>query len=537
MKTDFSEILKLLAEISNSTFCYLFKTGIRQEIVAYNGNLDPTAPAIKKFNTVLRNLGINNIKKIKETEAFNNLNSQFNITSIDISAIFETDDLSFYLVILTSKPIRSKKIKSQIESVKKILADSVQIVFGSNKKQSTDISDDDGEIRERLEKSEEKFNLLIETAVDLIFSLNGFGYFVQVNENGAKSLGFTPQEMLGKHFLEFIDEDKKAEIATSFQKILSCTTTTYFEAELVHKLNKKLTYEFLVSPTRENGTISGMLAIGRDITNRKKYEVKIKELHTKLEQANRLVSIERDRAKQQITILEEINRLKNEFVSNVSHELRTPLASIVGFAETLSSDEDLPRELINEFSNIILTEGKRLAKFIEDILDFSELESGVSDLKKDDFDLIKILNELLSTLKSQITEKKIILTTEIPEAEIIIFADEEKLIKAFSVIIENAVNVTNSGGRIKIIVQDFLKEVEVIISDTSAGIAEKDLESLFDSYHPGSLSDTGISTVGMGLSLVKQIFDHHKGLVQVKSEINQGTTFIIRLPKKINERG
>ena len=280
-----------------------------------------------------------------------------------------------------------------------------------------------------------------------------------------------------------------------------------------------------------------MLAIGRDITNRKKYEVKIKELHTKLEQANRLVSIERDRAKQQITILEEINRLKNEFVSNVSHELRTPLASIVGFAETLSSDEDLPRELINEFSNIILTEGKRLAKFIEDILDFSELESGVSDLKKDDFDLIKILNELLSTLKSQITEKKIILTTEIPEAEIIIFADEEKLIKAFSVIIENAVNVTNSGGRIKIIVQDFLKEVEVIISDTSAGIAEKDLESLFDSYHPGSLSDTGISTVGMGLSLVKQIFDHHKGLVQVKSEINQGTTFIIRLPKKINERG
>ena len=95
MKTDFSEILKLLAEISNSTFCYLFKTGIRQEIVAYNGNLDPTAPAIKKFNTVLRNLGINNIKKIKETEAFYNLNSQFNITSIDISAIFETDDLSF----------------------------------------------------------------------------------------------------------------------------------------------------------------------------------------------------------------------------------------------------------------------------------------------------------------------------------------------------------------------------------------------------------------------------------------------------------
>jgi len=537
MRTDFSEILKLLTVISDSTFCYLFKTGVRQEIVAYDGNLDAADPSIKEFNSVLGNLGLNNINKIKESDAFNNLNSKFKITSLDITKIVETTDLSYYLVILTSKPIESKKIKSQIDSVKKILTDIIQFNYGSTKKQPAAVSNDDIDIKKRLEKSEEKFNLLIETAVDLIFSLNGFGYFVQVNENGAKSLGFTPQEMLGKHFLEFIDQDKKAEIATSFQKILSCTTTTYFEAELVHKLNKKLTYEFLVSPTRENGTISGVLAIGRDITNRKTYEIKIKDLHTKLQEANRLVSIERDRAKQQITILEEINRLKNEFVSNVSHELRTPLASIVGFAETLSSDEDLPRELINEFSSIILVEGKRLAKYIEDILDFSELESGVSNLQKDDFDLIKMLNDLLLTLKPQMKEKKIIFTTEIPEAEIIIFADKEKLIKAFSVIIENAVNVTNSGGRIKIIVQDFLKEVEVIISDTSAGLSENDLKSLFDSNQPGGLGDAGISTVGMGFSLVKQIFDHHKGLVQVKSEINLGTTFIIHLPKKINERG
>jgi len=384
----------------------------------------------------------------------------------------------------------------------------------------------------RLEKSEKRFGLLINTAIDFIYSLNGFGYLIQVNENGANALGYTSEEMLGKHFLDFAADYQKDDISKSFQNMLSSQSTIHFEIDLLHKLNKSIKYEFLATPLIEGDEITGMLGIGRDVTRRRKSEKTVNDLNQKLAETKRLVEIERDRAKQQITILEEINVLKNEFISNVSHELRTPLASIVGFAETLASDEDLPRELVNEFSGIILTEGKRLARFIDDILDFSELENGGANLNKDEFNIIDMLKSVAVKAEADLKSKNISFTSLIPDAEIVIFADREKLVKAFNTIIENTMRYTKSGDKVSFVVQDFLKEVEIVISDSGDGISENELELLFDKFHSSGSTNAITPTAGIALSLVKQIFDHHKGLLQVKSNIGEGSTFIIRLPKK-----
>ncbi len=390
------------------------------------------------------------------------------------------------------------------------------------------------EILHKLSKSEKRFGLLINTAIDFIYSLDGFGYLLQVNQNGANALGYKSEEMLGKHFLDFAAEDQKIQVSKSFQKMLSSKSTVHFEIDLLHKLNKSLKYEFLATPLIENDTIIGMLGIGRDVSRRRKNEEEIATLNQKLKDSQRLVEIERDRAKQQITILEEINILKNEFVSNVSHELRTPLASIVGFAETLASDEDLPRELVSEFSEIIFTEGKRLARFIEDILDFSELESGGANLQKENFNVVELLNSIYEKAKIDFETANISFTSFIPEAEITIFADREKLIRAFNTIFENTLRFTNSGDQVSLIIQDFLKEVEITISDNGSGISESELELLFDKFHSSGSTNAATPTAGIALSLVKQIFDHHKGLLQVKSSLGEGTTFIIRLPKIID---
>lgn len=384
----------------------------------------------------------------------------------------------------------------------------------------------------RLGKSEKRFGLLINTAIDFIYSLNGFGYLVQVNENGANALGYTAEEMLGKHFLDFAADYHKTEISKSFQNMLSSKSTIHFEIDLLHKLNKHIKFEFLATPLIEGEEITGMLGIGRDVTRRRKSEETINDLKQKLVNSKRLVEIERDRAKQQITILEEINVLKNEFISNVSHELRTPLASIVGFAETLATDEDLPRELVNEFSGIILTEGKRLARFIDDILDFSQLESGGANLNKEEFNIIDLLKNISFKFEEGLGGKNISFTSLIPDAEIIIFADREKLVKAFNTILENSLRYTTSGDNISIVVQDFLKEVEIVIKDSGNGISESELELLFDKFHSSASTNVATPTAGIALSLVKQIFDHHNGILQVKSGVGEGTTFIIRLPKK-----
>jgi PAS domain S-box-containing protein len=387
-------------------------------------------------------------------------------------------------------------------------------------------------ILNKLGKSEEKFRQLIETANDLIISLNSFGYVSLVNKNGIRSLGLRPDEVLGKHFLELVDETTKEETIDAFQKILSSENVTNFEATLVDKFENPVLFDFQAVPTKDGDVISGLLAIGRDITRKRIDENKMQELNTKLIEANRLISIERDRAKQQLTVLEELNKLKNDFVSRISHELRTPLASIVGFAETIVSDEDLPADMMMEFNNIILTEGKRLAKLVNDVLDFSKLESLDTKINKESIDVIALLKNVKESLTGFAEEKAITINFELPEAEIIIFADREILNKAIEDLVENGIKFNQPGGRVTILAQDFLNEVEIIISDTGIGIAEEELPSLFEKFTQFD-SNTGTTIgAGLGLAYVKQVIDLHRGLIQVKSELGSGTTFIIRLPKK-----
>lgn len=384
----------------------------------------------------------------------------------------------------------------------------------------------------RLEKSEEKFRLLVETANDLIIQLNSFGYISLVNKNGAMGLGFTPSELLGKHFLELIDENGKNDILDAFQKILSSEQSINFEASLQDKFNHSCLFEFVATPTKDAGVISGMLAIGRDITTRRYQEQQVRELNNKLIEANRIISIERDRAKHKITVLEELNQLKNEFISRVSHELRTPLASIVGFAETLVYDEELPKDMINEFSGIILTEGKRLSKVIDDILDFSKIENSDSEMKKTNVDLVLLLKNIFNKYEKAAQDKKIIYSSKIPDAEIIIYADSEMLSKALGALIENAIKFTSENGLVTLLLTDFLKETEIIISDTGVGIPESEIPFLFNKFTKGNTKLPKNIGTGLGLAYVKQVIDLHHGLLQVRSEVSKGTSFIIRLPKK-----
>lgn len=386
-------------------------------------------------------------------------------------------------------------------------------------------------IQLRLESSEERFRMLIDTAEDLIFILDGFGYISMVNKNGAKGLGYLPEEMLGKHFLEFIDKEDEAKIAEAFTKILNSSGITTFETVFLDSSDKGVTFEINAKPMMTDGEVTGMLSFGRNITKRKLDEQKIKDLNSKLIEASRIISIERERARHKITVLEEVNKLKSEFISNVSHELRTPLASIVGFAETIISDSDLPKETLNEFSNIILMEGKRLAKLINDILDFSQLESGEEELQKNSMNVIEVLEEVVKSLEDQIKEKKIVLSKEYLGEKIVISADKERLSKVFWNLVSNAIKYTNRDGRISIIVQDYGKEIEIAISDTGVGIPEKDLPNLFQKFNKVQKPGAQISGTGFGLVTVKQIIDLHKGFIKARSQVNKGTTFIIRLPK------
>ena len=390
---------------------------------------------------------------------------------------------------------------------------------------------DEKQLLLKLKSAKEQFSLLLETASGLIFTLDKFGYFISINNKGANKLGYRNNEIIGRHFLEFVSEESKSDLALAFQKILSKNTSVNFETILINNFGQKLSFQIEAASLKIGGKITGMLGTGRDVSVLRKDETLFKQLNAKLTEANRIISIERNRAKEKISVLEELNRLKNDFISNVSHELRTPMASIVGFAETIATDQELPRETILEFNNIILTEGKRLAKLVNDILDFSRLETDANQLNTAKIDLIKFLKELARLYKKQAENKNIILSAELPEAEIFIDADRDRLSKAVGNIISNAVKFTASGGRVSIFAQEFLKEVEILIIDTGEGISSEDIPKLFQKFSKIDNLKEQQPGAGFGLVTTKQIVELHGGIIRVKSEPGKGSTFIIKLPK------
>jgi len=382
-----------------------------------------------------------------------------------------------------------------------------------------------------LEESEKQLKILFETAEDLIFILDASGNFVLVNANGALALEYLADEMKGKHILAFIDEPAKGTFIKAFQRLIASATVQTFETKFLSKYDKSIIFELNARTIfDESKKIIGVIAIGRNITSRNSLEDKVKDLSHKLVEARRIISVERDRAKQRISVLEELNRLKNEFVSNISHELRTPLASIIGFSETIDSDSAMPDEMRKEFNKIILEEAKRLAKLINDVLDISKIEGGKIVLNKTEFDINLVLRKCVDKVRANAAAKKITFSVDIPQESILVYADEERITQLFENVLANSVKFNVEEGRVTVLAQNLFKEYEVIISDTGVGIPAQDLPFIFQKFYRVSRPGTEIPGTGLGLALVKQIIDHHKGLITLQSEENKGTTLIIKLP-------
>jgi signal transduction histidine kinase len=395
---------------------------------------------------------------------------------------------------------------------------------------SQPISSFDQKALEKLGNWKELFLGLFDVARELCFILDKDGKFIIVNEFGASSLDYSVQEILDKHFTDIIDPTFLSLVNSSITLALK-NDYSFFEASLLDKFEKVNKFQISIKTIRDENKIIGMLGIGKNVTVQRKLENELNDLKPRLVEAERLILLERSRSLNQKIMLEELNRMKSEFVSNISHEMRTPLASIVGFSETIASDPNMPDEMKLEFNLIILNEGKRLAKLINDVLDLSRMETGRIALNKSKINIVKLLQKLIDNNRDSVADKNIALTLEAPYDEILIDADEERLFQALNLVMENSIKFTSNDGRIKVILNNLYKEIEIIISDTGIGIPEKEFPYLFQKFYRVSRVDSDIPGAGMGLVFVKQIVDLHKGLINIQSEPNKGTSVLIKLSK------
>ena len=247
---------------------------------------------------------------------------------------YSIESINYIMAVL---PVLSRQVKKWLESTE--FENSHQGVLINDNSQV--LSEGNG----LLNNWEENFNCLIETSPDLVFILDGEGKFLLINKSGLELLEYSPENLKGKHFTEFVDPEHFTKITNLFNEALIKKTTVNFEVSLLSKYEITIPLEINCRVIEKDENIIGMIGIGRNVGEKNRYEVELNKLKPKILEANRIIRVERTRAQQKKSLIDELNRLKQEFISNISHEFRTPLASIIGFSETLASDPNLPLEM------------------------------------------------------------------------------------------------------------------------------------------------------------------------------------------------
>jgi len=227
-----------------------------------------------------------------------------------------------------------------------------------------------------------------------------------------------------------------------------------------------------------------------------------------------------------------LTQMKADFVSNVSHELRTPLASIRVLAELLNLGRVNQPDRVREYGAYIESEGRRLTQVINNILDFSRIESGGKLFQFESSDIKEVVNETLEAFTVHLKQNGFTLSYEAPQTALPkVVLDPDAIALALTNLLDNAIKYSGDLKEINVSVAQSDGFVTVAITDRGVGIAADEQEKIFEKFYrvsTGLVHD--VKGSGLGLSLVKHIVVAHQGRVNVRSKPGEGSTFTIQLP-------
>ncbi len=228
--------------------------------------------------------------------------------------------------------------------------------------------------------------------------------------------------------------------------------------------------------------------------------------------------------------LGETEKMKNEFISSVSHELRTPLTAIKGWAEMMedaSKDNSIDNATLERGMGVIIGETERLSVMVEELLDFSRLQSGRMILQPMKLDIIAELSEAVLTFEQRAIREKKELIYEESEDIIPVMADKNRIRQVFVNIIDNAIKYSDEGDSVTISAERNGSYADIIVADTGIGIPADQLEKVKTKFFKGNATRRGS---GIGLAVVDEIVKMHGGEILLDSIEGEGTTVTVRLP-------
>ncbi|HWR26278.1 MAG TPA: PAS domain S-box protein [candidate division Zixibacteria bacterium] len=377
------------------------------------------------------------------------------------------------------------------------------------------------EYNEMLLESEARYKDLFDNAADPMYTLDEAWYFREINNAGIKVLGATREEIIGSHISRWLTPEslnKANERLNRIARGLPVPETIVYE--LICKNDERRWAEIRNRPIKEGNRITGFQGNARDVTEKRKLELQLKEYHEKLQRS--------------CEELIEADRLKTEFVSNITHELLTPMTSIKGFTELLYDETTgkINKEQKNGLG-IILRNSDRLIRLIKDLLDVASLEKNKFSMKFECVQMSEIISKTIQDMQPHAMCKEIRIINKVAPLPAIL-GDDGRLTQVITNLLFNAIKFTPEKGTITVIASENTNNINISVIDTGIGIPADELPRIFDRFYQidGSNSRKYGGT-GLGLSICKSIIEQHYGSIKAQSDCN-GSTFHIMLPKPAN---
>lgn len=246
-----------------------------------------------------------------------------------------------------------------------------------------------------------------------------------------------------------------------------------------------------------------------------------------------------------LLLIESIERekIKTDFIVTISHELRTPLNIIINASNLLrikSEEGDFDKEFFEKRLNYIIKNSNRLRRYINNLIDVNKLEMGYMDTNLKNENIVEVIEDITLTIIDLAKEYHLNVIFDTEEEEIITAIDKLKIERVILNLLSNAIKFTNDGGNIMVSVKREEDNVIIEISDDGIGMEEEIKEHVFEKFKRADFNH-GLNREnegsGLGLFIVKGLIDLHNGKIDIKSKLNEGTTFIIKLPIRIVEDG
>jgi len=378
---------------------------------------------------------------------------------------------------------------------------------------------------------------LIEASRDPLVTISPEGKITDMNEATVRITGVSREELKGTDFKDYFTEPNKARKA--YEEIFAKGFVvdyplTIKDGKLVDVLFNGSVYK------DDRGIVVGAVVVARDITEQKRFEKELTEAKNSAELATEFAEVAKAKAEFATIMAEKATRIaedavkaKQQFLSNMSHEIRTPMNAIIGFTKVVLKTELTSKQ--KEYLSAIKLSGDALIVLINDILDLAKVDAGKMTFEKIPFKLSLSIAAMLHLFEAKILEKNLTLVKEydskIPE---FLIGDPVRLHQIILNLVSNAVKFTTVG---KITVSVILVEeddeqaiIRFSVKDTGIGIAENKIDKIFENFQQASSGTSRIyGGTGLGLAIVKQLVEPQGGKIEVKSKIDEGSTFSFEL--------